>query len=538
MKKKILIGLLTAATAFAALGLAACGDDGNGGGGGGNNNGADTSDFEFGQVEAGWAVTGYTGTSENVTIPSTYNGNKIVAIHLWAFEDNTTVKNVTLPEGIILIDESAFDGCTNLETVTFPDSLQTINTNAFYGCTSLKSVEFGDSLHSIGTQAFKGCTDLASVEFGDNLTSIGEWAFGECDSLTSVELPDGITTIAADAFAYCVGLTSVELPTTLERICEYAFSGTSLNSVTIPASVTAIDQYAFSNCYTLVEVVNLSSLTMTAGTSQNGEVAAHAKQVITNAADSKLENEGGCVFYVDENECVLVGYAGTATTLVLPETYNGVAYEVQEYAMRGNAVITDLTFPASMTSMSKMAFTKMRYLESIAVAEGNTVYESAGNCLIESASDTLVLGCQNSVIPDDGSVTVIGEYAFAACDGLTDIVIPSSVTAIERYAFEDCDGLTELVIGNSVETIGNTAFNGCGSVTTVIIPQSVTEIGNNVFGNCHALAEVYYCANEEFWADVQIGGGNGKLTNAAIYYFSETNVENGWHYVDGEITKW
>ena len=66
----------------------------------------------------------------------------------------------------------------------------------------------------------------------------------------------------------------------------------------------------------------------------------------------------------------------------------------------------------------------------ITVADGNTVYHSAGNCLIETESKTLVLGCKNSVIPTDGSVTSIGEYAFYGCTSFTSVTIPSSVTSI------------------------------------------------------------------------------------------------------------
>lgn len=61
------------------------------------------------------------------------------------------------------------------------------------------------------------------------------------------------------------------------------------------------------------------------------------------------------------------------------------------------------------------------------------------NCLIETKSKTLIAGCKNSIIPDDGSVTSIGEYAFDQCGWLGYFTIPKSVTFIEKYAFTYCN---------------------------------------------------------------------------------------------------
>lgn len=112
---------------------------------------------------------------------------------------------------------------------------------------------------------------------------------------------------------------------------------------------------------------------------------------------------------------------------------------------------------------------------------GNTIYRSEGNCLIKIKSKTLILGCKNSVIPSDGTVTSIGSYAFYNCDGLTGITIPKSVTIIAFYAFGGCGGLVGLTYKgtrnewNAVEKF--TGWNkGCPSDLRIYCDDGVLSV--------------------------------------------------------------
>ena len=162
-------------------------------------------------------------------------------------------------------------------------------------------------------------------------------------------------------------------------------------------------------------------------------------------------------------------------------------------------------------------------LESISVAAGNTKYDSRNGCnaLIETASNTLMLGCKNTVIPN--TVTSIGDNAFDGCEELKEITIPASVTSIGNYAFygcsalesisvangntkydsrNDCNALIETasntlmqgckntVIPNTVTSIGDYAFHGCEELKEITIPASVTSIGNETFYYCTGLTSI------------------------------------------------
>ena len=106
--------------------------------------------------------------------------------------------------------------------------------------------------------------------------------------------------------------------------------------------------------------------------------------------------------------------------------------------------LTSVTIGSGVTSIGYEAFVSCDDLTSIIVEEGNTVYDSRENCnaIIEITSNTLVVGCKNTTIPN--SVTSIGYKAFACCRGLTSVTIPNSVTSIGDCAFMSCYGIQEV----------------------------------------------------------------------------------------------
>ena len=115
-------------------------------------------------------------------------------------------------------------------------------------------------------------------------------------------------------------------------------------------------------------------------------------------------------------------------------------------------------------------------LSSIMVDANNTKYDSRENCnaIIETSTNTLVVGCKVTVIPN--SVTRIGDDAFSGCSDLTSITIPNSVTSIGHFAFENCSGLTSITIPNSVTRIDTDAFKGVDFSTIISLIENPFKI--------------------------------------------------------------
>ncbi|MBD5092172.1 MAG: leucine-rich repeat domain-containing protein [Clostridiales bacterium] len=153
---------------------------------------------------------------------------------------------------------------------------------------------------------------------------------------------------------------------------------------------------------------------------------------------------------------------------VIPSDYGGrPVIEIGASAFSGNG-LTSVTIPATVERISTSAFINCPTLKSVAVAEGNPFYFSAGNCIIETGhQQTLIIGFANSIIPTDGRVARIGDYAFQDCKDLKTITIPRGVTYIGMSAFIRCKGLTSIYIPNSVTAIETDAFKDCHNLEKI-----------------------------------------------------------------------
>ena len=209
-----------------------------------------------------------TGT---VTIPSTVEGYKVVAIGKYAFYRLSKITEVVIPEGVVTIGDDAFDQCTGLKKINFPEGLTSIGESSFHTCSSLQSLVIPASLTSIGYVALAGWSALTSIKVAEGnpvfdsrndcnaivRTSTNELIRGCVNTV----IPEGISNIGVCAFNGCP-FTTITLPSTVKRIDGWAFSGCkNLSSVTIPDGVTYIGYMAFNGCKSLQSVNLPSSLT-------------------------------------------------------------------------------------------------------------------------------------------------------------------------------------------------------------------------------------------------------------------------------------
>ena len=147
--------------------------------------------------------TGYYNNSSNWENGVLYIGNHLIKA------ETSISGSYEIKSGTKTIAEHAFEDCSSLTQVTIPDSVTSIGNKAFSWCGSLTQVTIHDGVTSIGSYAFQSCTSLTQVTIPDGVTSIDDFAFSGCSSLTQVTIPDGVTSIGNYAFSWCSSLKTV-----------------------------------------------------------------------------------------------------------------------------------------------------------------------------------------------------------------------------------------------------------------------------------------------------------------------------------------
>ena len=392
------------------------------------------------------------------------NGSQLVSSDRTIYIDSQIPSGeIVIPEGITTIPSRAFYNFTKVTGVTIPNSVTGIGSNAFYNCSGLTSITIPDSVTSIGHYAFFSCSGLTSITIPDSVTSIGDYAFYNCSSLTSVTIPDSVTSIEDDTFSGCSGLTNINIPDSVTSIRLQAFSRCSgLTSITIPDSVTSIGDRAFFGCSGLTSITIPDSVTSIGSGAFSACSGLESITIPFVGSGDNSNTHFGYIFgapsYSDNSryvpsslkEVVITGgtsiesYAfyrcGNLTNIIMSDSVTSIGSS----AFYACFDLVSITIPNSVTSIGERVLYNCYGLTSITVEYGNSTYHSDGNCLIETASQTLIAGCKNSVIPNDGSVTIIGSRAFSVCIDLLSVIIPDSVISIGDYAFSFCNGLTSI----------------------------------------------------------------------------------------------
>ena len=202
-------------------------------------------------------ITKYTGTESTVILPSTISSWPVTKIGEAAFQDNTTITSVTIPDSVTEIGANAFAGCTNLTSVTYGGDWSNLTIQsgnpAVEDAVNAQLFDFKFILNNTAVIVIRYNGTAADVTIpsrykGKPVTAIDHAAFHD-SAVTSVTIPDSVTAIPDDAFSYCSQLTNISIPNSVTFIGFSAFNScTSLKSITLPSSLSTIQSYAFYNC--------------------------------------------------------------------------------------------------------------------------------------------------------------------------------------------------------------------------------------------------------------------------------------------------
>lgn len=409
-----------------------------------------------------YTVTGMGSAEGEVVIPDTYRGKPVTGIGEKAFSVRSKLTGVTLGANIVSIGATAFNSCQNLEYVAFNDGLTSIGEKAFQSCYKLTEIVIPDSVTEIGENAFNYCNGITGLTIGNGVKSIGATAFANCTKLAQIVIPDSVESVGNYAFSACESATSMKMGSGITEIGEYVFARCrSLEQVEIGKNVRSIGSFAFTECFLLERVVLPES----------------------------VRSIGFCAFMSCKSlsDINIDQTVETILTAAFMDTALWASYDNFVYA--GNWLL-------GIKRDTKASYTASDFKEGL--------YGIASSAFSTSVAASVIL-------PD--SVKIISDYAFDACENLSQVIIGSGVTEIATYAFNDCAKLTSVILGaydfathtmgeSSLELIGDSAFNGCTALADIVIPDTVKSVGSNVF----AKTALYNNASGIVYADKWVVG--------------------------------
>ena len=422
----------------------------------------------------------YAGLSGKVTVPASIIYNNVsydvTEIGNYAFQGNTTITEIVLPEGIKTIGADCFERMTKLTKVNIPQTVESIFRfeSSGNGITQNESnyrgglliidncllkvkkeltgqVDVPEGTRLVAGYAFSGCKELTRISLPETVTEVGPYAFESCKKLGEINLPKGLKVIHRGTFNSCetlgtstltlpeslleiedfsfwktVRLTELRFPEGLRKIGDQAFWQSGLKRIWLPASIESIGAWAFADL-TVLEEVHIAAPDPSAITLGNGvfdSAPAGAKLYVPYGSRTLYQSapQWSAFTIEEDNPCIdgfyyVLDKVNQTATLTYETYVEDGAYNHTNYSRLNTK---EWTIPAQ-------------------VVQDGQVY----------------------------AVTAIGDYAFAN-------------TNVEQINLPE-----------GIESIGTSAFDGNGSLSRVILPSTLTSIGQFAFYECRSLSVIY-----------------------------------------------
>lgn len=409
-------------------------------------------------------VKAFNGTSiEEITIPNE-------TIPKYCFEGNERLKTVRLGDKVKRIEDFAFVSCKNLsnvdlnkvqhigqysftgttiESLRIPASVRRIGYAAFRDLQSLKEIKFNGPLQYIGGETFNGC-DIVNLNITYPVDTIGYGAFSDCAKLRKVHIN---AKESRNLFISCNNLEEINYGNQTYHLNEMNLP--KLKKVTITSNLSSDSRYY--NVPSIDEVIFTDDVTRITNTFSD-----------TNIANLKLSKN---VIFID----AVAFISSRWKYLTLPESLETIgfrAFDASEIeTVEWNAINAKNLYGDSNLNLlycpdqSKLKINnliigpdtkelgdiKFQYKVDDPDGNGCWYYENTPNFTniffnagdfnknglatkwgVIKEAENIYIGNQVGRIPDNFAI-----YN----DHITEITIPGSVTEIGNYAFANCSGL-------------------------------------------------------------------------------------------------
>ena len=399
-------------------------------------------DFRLGA----WALGGCTGLSQVI-----WQGK------VWEFCRYSDIFSEQIPEKVRLLFHSAMS-CFEVEreeilrgyrgaawAVKIPEGIRRIQPEVFRDAVMLGEVEIPESVSHIGARAFHGTAWMEARRRESSLVTVRDMLLDGSGCEGTVEIPAGIHLVCGWAFAN--GLK-------IERIC---FSSERVQ----------VEEYAFRNCISLREIVLPEGSVVRFHGIEDREKELHplAKQAVTDSLNCFKTDEDGVLKECTGNiSCLKLAWGITA---------------VGEGAFQDGNLLTEVTFPETVSSIGRRAFAGCKWLREVRGALG-----------VEWVGEGAFFGCGTLERVEFGEcLGRMGAGAFENCTSLEEILLPEGMEEIPARAFFRCHSLKKISLPSTLKRIGREAFAFCISLEKPLLPQGVSLEERAFYGASRALEE-------------------------------------------------
>ena len=384
-------------------------------------------------------ITGYSGTSHALKIPSEIDGYKVTSIKSEAFKGKNTLLSVEIPNTVTVIGSEAFSGCTLMGTVSLGTGVSTIGAKAFENCAVLTTITIPAATSSIGAGAFSGCKMLNkyTVDNGNLVyMSKDDALFSKLGSTLirypaahtrkTYTIPSGVLTIESGAFEDAKHLNEVDTGNSVVNLKEGAFKNcTALEKITLSTKLTKVEDELFSGC----------------------------KKLSSVGIPTTITSIGASAF----KDCVAI------PSLRIPDTVTTVGSD----AFSGCTGMTNVTIGKGLTTISGAAFKGCTGLKEYKLSDG-AAYTVESGVLFNKEGTRLIAypaGKTDKTYTVGKTVTAIGVYAFESCKNLETLSIPATVKTLAKPVIANCSSTVIYVEpGSAAETYFKTETSGFSSL--------------------------------------------------------------------------
>lgn len=372
----------------------------------------------------GLIITGFAGDNTSIQIPASIGGRPVRYIGPNVFNNNHTLRELSIPASVVFISDNAVNNAPNLEIVHLAHTNANVFTyfpqSAFVGVHTDFRIYFPANSQGFTTPMWNGFNatpqmwtytitsgqvtvtgfnghdtviTIPSYIQGLPVRVIAGQAFVNNPHVTSIIIPPTVTTIQRNAVFNCLNLTSVMFThtdaNTITDFAAYAFVGIAPNfRIMFPYGAAGFTTPAWRGYFAEPETGQLVL--------QYGDFEYTIRRVTLPGAGN-----------VSRDEVVITRYLGFASNVVIPASIAGIPVGgLGDVVFFQNSTLTQVTLPNTLRTIGNSTFAGATNITFITLPASVT---SIGTSAFMGASRLIEVSFNNI----NGADVTIGANAFA-----------------------------------------------------------------------------------------------------------------------------